>query len=154
MTQQIPEPGPAEDPAAATGFRRLLGYRTAEWREGHAVLEMDLDERHMNRAGVLHGGALATLIDTACGLAATWAPEGAPPRLCVTLSLAVSFAGQAAGGRVRATARLRGGGRRIVFCSAEVTDAAGRLIGMGEGSFRYRASPGTEDTAGDGTGAR
>ena len=68
MTQQIPEPGPAEDPAAATGFRRLLGYRTAEWREGHAVLEMDLDERHMNRAGVLHGGALATLIDTACGL--------------------------------------------------------------------------------------
>lgn len=129
---------------ASTGFRALLGLRTAEWSEGHAVLEMDLDARHMNRAGVLHGGALATLIDTACGMAATWAPEGGPERSCVTLSLAVSFTGQVAAGQVRATGRLRGGGRRIVFCSAEVRDAAGTLIGMGEGSFRYRGSSAPE----------
>lgn len=115
-----------------------MGYHLSEWGEGRAIIEMDLDARHMNRAGVLHGGALASLIDNVCGFAATYAPADAPPRFCVTLSLAVSFTGQAATGKVRATGTLKGGGRKIVFCSAEVHDDSGNLIGFGEGSFRYR----------------
>lgn len=122
-----------------TGFRGLVGYRLVEWREGEAVVELDLSDDHRNRAGVLHGGAIASMLDTACGYAATWSGDPERPRFCVTLSLTVSFTGQVAKGRIRARGIVKGGGRKIVFCTAELRDEAGNLVAMGEGSFRYRS---------------
>jgi len=140
LTGRQPEEQPFDlDCGEAGGYRDLLGYTLTEWHENHAVMELAVEPRHCNRAGVLHGGALASLIDNACGYAATWAPPGSESRLCVTLSLTVSFTGQVSKGRVRAVGKLKGGGRKIVFCTAEVFDEDGKLIGFGEGVFRYRS---------------
>ncbi|MCR6631466.1 MAG: PaaI family thioesterase [Magnetospirillum sp.] len=122
-----------------SGFQDLLGYRLVEWREDEAVLDLLLDHRHLNRAGVVHGGVLSTLIDTACGFAATWCPFEGRVRRVVTLSLTTSFTGQARHGVIVARARKRAGGSKVVFCAAEVTDADGKLLAMGEGTFRYRS---------------
>lgn len=122
-----------------SGFQQLLAYYLAEWREDYAVIALELEHKHCNRAGVVHGGVLTTLIDTACGFAATWCPHEGRVRRVVTLSLATNFTGQARHGLIRAVGRKRAGGSRVVFCSAEVLDADGRLIAMGEGSFRYRS---------------
>jgi uncharacterized protein (TIGR00369 family) len=122
-----------------SGFQELLGYRLAEWEDGRAVLELDVEHRHCNRAGVLHGGVLATLIDTACGFSATYCPHAGRVRRVVTLSLTTSFTGQVRHGRIRAIAKKRAGGSKIVICSAEVLDSHGNLIAMGEGTFRYRS---------------
>jgi uncharacterized protein (TIGR00369 family) len=125
-----------------SGFQRLLGYRLVEWGEGHAALELDVEARHLNRAGVLHGGVLTTLIDTACGFAGTWTGEPGRRRLTVTLSLTTSFTGQVTTGTVRAVGRKVGGGRKIYACTAEVFGPDGAVIAVGQGSFRYR--PGSE----------
>jgi len=136
---------PTDDPwirrenSEASGYRRLVGYWLSEWRDGHAVLELDLTPQHLNRGKILHGGVIASVIDNACGYAATWSPPDTPERLCVTLSLAVSFTGQVSRGRLRAVGHVKGGGLRIVFCAAEVFDEGGNLIAFGEGSFRYHA---------------
>lgn len=122
-----------------SGFQQLLGYRLAEWGEDKAVIELTLDPQHCNRAGVVHGGVLATLIDTACGFSATWCPFPGRVRRVMTLSLSTTFTGQARLGVIRAVGRKRGGGSRIVFCTAEVFDAEARLIAMGEGTYRYRS---------------
>lgn len=122
-----------------SGFQGLLGYRLTDWQDGYAELSLDVDHRHMNRAGVVHGGVLTTLIDTACGFAATWSPVEGQVRRVVTLSLTTSFTGQAHHGTLRSVARLKGGGTKVVFCSAEVLDQDGRLVAMGEGTFRYRS---------------
>jgi uncharacterized protein (TIGR00369 family) len=122
-----------------SGFQDLLGYRLVEWREDEAVLELTVDPRHLNRAGVVHGGVLTTLIDTACGFAATFCPHEGRVRRVVTLSLNTAFTGQARHGVIRAHGRKRAGGSRIVFCSAEVLDEHGALLAMGEGTFRYRS---------------
>lgn len=124
---------------APSGFQTLLGYRLTHWAENEAWVEIALDQRHMNRADVVHGGVLATLIDTACGFSATWCPIEGRVRRVVTLSLATSFIGQARHGILRAVAQKRGGGAKIVFCHAEVFDAENRLIATGEGTFRYRS---------------
>lgn len=122
-----------------SGFQQLLGYRLTEWAEGQAVLELEMEHKHTNRAGLLHGGVLATLIDTACGFAATFCPLPGRVRRVVTLSLTTNFTGQARHGTLRAVAKKTGGGSRIVFCQADVLDGHGTLIASGQGSFRYRS---------------
>ena len=49
------------------GLNGLLGFRITEWREGYAEIAVDLDDRHRNRQGGLHGGTTAALIDAATG---------------------------------------------------------------------------------------
>lgn len=122
-----------------SGFQDLLGYHLVEWDENHAVLELTIEPKHCNRAGLVHGGVLATLIDTSCGFAATFCPHPGRVRRCVTLQLTTSFTGQARHGTLRAVARKKAGGSRIVFCASEIFDEHGKLIAMGEGSFRYRS---------------
>ncbi|EME71832.1 hypothetical protein H261_01247 [Paramagnetospirillum caucaseum] len=121
-----------------SGFQELLDYRLAEWSEDRAVLELTIGRKHCNRAGLVHGGVLATLIDTSCGFAATFCPFPGRVRRVVTLQLTTSFTGQARHGTLRAIARKKAGGSRIVFCCSEVLDANGKLIAMGEGTFHYR----------------
>ncbi len=62
------------------------------------------------------------------------------------MSLTTSYIGQVREGTIRAIGRKKAGGRHIVFCAADVLDADGRLIAMGEGAFRYRR--GSEDAEG------
>ena len=121
-----------------SGFQELLDYHLVDWSEDRAVLELAIERRHCNRAGVVHGGVLATLIDTSCGFSATFCPHPGRVRRVVTLQLSTSFTGQARHGIIRAVGRKKAGGSKIVFCSSEIFDEAGKLIAMGEGTFRYR----------------
>ncbi|MDN3517807.1 PaaI family thioesterase [Aquisalimonas lutea] len=123
------------------GFHELVGHRLARWEENLAELVLDVDARHLNRSGVLHGGVLSTLIDAVCGFAGCYSPDPADRRGCITLSLTVSFTGQVSGGTIRAVGRRRAGGRRIFAATGEVFSADGELIAMGEGTFRLRSTP-------------
>jgi uncharacterized protein (TIGR00369 family) len=93
-----------------SGYQQAMGYRLAAWREGEAVLVMEIGPQHLNRARVVHGGVLASLIDTACGFAGTFAPvPGEQPKVS-TLTLTTSFVAPA---RERPPARHGpGAGRR------------------------------------------
>lgn len=123
---------------APSGLQRTLRYRLAAWRPDAAELTLPVLPLHLNRAGVVHGGVLMTLIDAACGFAGTFCPDPGRVRPAVTLSLATSFLGQASGGTLRATAGRRGGGRRIFMAGCEVRGDDGRLIATGEGVYRFR----------------
>lgn len=46
-------------------FFQLLSIRICELRMGYSRLEIDLDTKHMNSFGGLHGGVYASLIDSA-----------------------------------------------------------------------------------------
>lgn len=130
-----------------SGFQRLLGYRLVRWQEGEAELEMPIDQRHLNRAGVVHGGVLTTLLDTAMGFSATYCPVPGRVRRVVTLSLSTSFLGQAREGDVYVIGRLRGGGRKIIGAAGEVRHrGTGALLATAEGMFKYR--PGSESAEG------
>lgn len=127
-------------------FAASLGIDVAEWRDGFARLTMPVQPWHLNRSGVLHGGIVAALIDTACGYAGTWCATPGHVRWAVTLSLTTQFTGQARDGTLTAIGRRRGGGRRIFFASAEVLDGTGAVIGFGDATLRYRS--GSDDPAG------
>src|SRR5437879_13547644 len=48
---------------------RLLGFVLKAIEPGHAVFEMEADERHHNPMGTLHGGIYCDLADAAMGFA-------------------------------------------------------------------------------------
>ena len=127
-------------------FGRSLGFEVPVWEDGYAELVMEVRADHLNRSGVLHGGIVATLIDTACGYAGTWCRRPGHVRWAVTLALTTKYLGQTGMGRVTAVGRRRGGGRQVFFATAEVCDAAGTLIGFGDSTLRYRR--GSEDPDG------
>jgi uncharacterized protein (TIGR00369 family) len=127
-------------------FGQMLGFRVTEWREGFVRMEMDVRPEHLNRSGVLHGGIVSALLDTACGYAGTWCAKKGNVRWAVTVSLTTHFTGQARGGTLTTVGRRRGGGRKIFFASAEVLDETGQVLGFGDSVQRYRS--GSEDPEG------
>ena len=121
-------------------FADLIGYRLTAWRADEAEITLEVDARHTNRNGLLHGGVLATVIDAACGFAGCHEAPPGQGRRALTLSLNTQYLGPVpAGMRLTATGRRSGGGRKIFFSTCEVRDTDGRLVATGSGTFKYRA---------------
>jgi uncharacterized protein (TIGR00369 family) len=121
-----------------SGYAELIGYRVTRRESGYCELELAVERKHLNRLNVPHGGALATLIDTAAGIAVALAegPDKVLP--AVTLSLSMQFLGQAKVGDVlTVTGQRIGGGRTIAYGTAEIKNQEGRAIARGDGTFRY-----------------
>lgn len=121
-------------------YAAVIGYELVAWRRDEASVSLTLREDHVNRSGGIHGGLIATLIDTSCGFAGCYHEPPEPPRRALTLSLHTQFVGAAQPGAVLTARAVRsGGGRRIFFSRCEIQDDAGRVIATGEGTFRYRS---------------
>lgn len=127
-------------------FGRLLGIEVDFWCDGEARLLLPVRSEFLNRSGVLHGGVLTTLIDSAGGYAGTYCAKPGNVRRAFTLAMTTQFTGQASSGTIRAEARRRGGGRRIYFADVEVFAEDGASIAFGSGTYRYRS--GHEDPQG------
>jgi uncharacterized protein (TIGR00369 family) len=132
----------SEDDAAparaipASGFGALLPVRLVERTAQRMVLEFDIAEHHRNRAGAVHGGALMTLMDIACGQVGIWAESSAAPARAATVSLSANFILPALRGPLHITARNLGGGRTLFYADCEIVDADGKLCATGQASFR------------------
>lgn len=106
---------------------QTLGFELVEVERGRAVFEGKPDRSVYNPLGAVHGGYAATLLDSACGIAAH--STLGPNRGHTTLELKVSYLRGLTenSGTVRATGRVVSSGRRVAFAEAELHDGAGRL---------------------------
>lgn len=126
-----------EDGMPASGYAQLIGYKLRNRATSYVELELTVEPKHLNRLEVPHGGVLATLIDTATGIAVALAkgPDQIVP--AVTISLSMQFLGQAKVGDVLiATGRHIGGGRTIGYATAEIATGDGKPVARGDATFR------------------
>ena len=130
MTKPIPK-------SMTDGLNDLLGFRLVEWRSGYAVLDVELDDRHKNRQGGLHGGITASMIDAVTGYCGIYEPDSNKRRGNVTVSLNINYISRPKGARLRATAELIRAGRRLYFAAARVTDDQDTLIATAEAVYAY-----------------
>jgi uncharacterized protein (TIGR00369 family) len=106
---------------AASPLHRGMGLQIKAVRRGEVDLVMEAGAEHLNLAGRVHGGVLATLADTAAGLAVrTVIPPGSGH---VTITLDVQFLRPVEPGRLVGRGRVTKFGRRIAFADARVVDA-------------------------------
>ena len=115
-----------------TGFNKHLGIRIAEWEAGRCVLELEVEDRHLNRAGVVHGGVISTLIDAVTSHAGNFSEDPAARRRSVTIAMSLQFVSQAKPGRLRAVGTRTGGGKRVFFARGEIFGEDGALVACGD----------------------
>ena len=106
-------------------FARLLGIELDSIEPGTATLGLTIRHELTQNHGVVHGGAVASLIDTATAFAILSLLE--PKEKITTVDLTISYLRSLTAGRVTATARVVRAGRRILVVSADVLDGAGNL---------------------------
>ena len=105
-----------------------LGFGPLRLVDGAVVLELEPQSFHDNPIGSMHGGVIATLLDTVTGCAVhSTLPAGVG---YTSLDLSVRFirAVRPGSGTVTATGRVVHRGSRTAVAEASLVDASGRLI--------------------------
>jgi uncharacterized protein (TIGR00369 family) len=121
----------AED-GASGGFAARLGARVESADDGSARIAFDVTEEHLNPAGTLHGGVLATLVDTAMGTAVRSATDD--DDVPATSQLTVTYLRPGSPGPLVVTARVRTKGQHLTVCEADV-EQEGKAIGHAVATF-------------------
>jgi acyl-CoA thioesterase len=110
----------------AVPYAQLLGIELEKVVPGEAILALAIRPELTQNHGVVHGGAIASLIDTATAFAILTLLE--PEERVTTVDLTISYLRPGLEGRLRATARVLRQGRRLLNTSAEVTNEGGTLL--------------------------
>jgi uncharacterized protein (TIGR00369 family) len=111
-----------------------LGFRLSEAERGRVALEGEPDRRSYNLIGSVHGGWSAAILDTALALAALTTLDAEQTFTTVDIRINYLRPLTVETGVVRAEGRVLQAGRRLAYCEASLTDAAGKLICHGTGS--------------------
>jgi len=107
-------------------YARLLGIEFEHAERGAASLSMDARPELERFGGIIHGGALASLVDTASAFAVL--STLAAGEQTVTVDLTLHYLKPASGGKLSAHARVLRAGRRLATVSVEVTNESGALV--------------------------
>jgi uncharacterized protein (TIGR00369 family) len=108
-----------------------LGMRLVEMQPDLATLALPFTQSVVTIGTVVHGGAIASLIDTTAMVAA-WAGAALPEKLRgTTVGLTVTYLTAASGEDLLATARVLQRGKTLVYLDVEVRGASGTLVAKG-----------------------
>jgi len=117
-------------------FLEALGATLTAGRDGFAEIAMPIGATHLNRQRVLQGGAVATLLDAACGYAGLYSPADEAIH-GFTLSLTINYLDRGVGRQVTAKGILERKGKSIYFCRGEAWVDDRILIATAQGTFKY-----------------
>jgi uncharacterized protein (TIGR00369 family) len=122
---------------AITPYMKHLGMEFIEGREGYAKLRLRFQKENTTAGDALHGGAIASLIDTTGAMAAWTTAEILSPRYFgSTVGVNVNYLSGVIGEDAFAEGQVLKRGKEIIYCDVRVTNADGKL--MAQGTVVYR----------------
>ena len=104
---------------------------------GVTVWRMTADERFSNPVGIVQGGFLAAMADSAMGASSvTWAAAGAKKVFSANAEIKISFLRPVPIGAVlTCRAWVVSSGRKAAFLEAEITDDGGRPVAKASSTY-------------------
>jgi uncharacterized protein (TIGR00369 family) len=120
-------------------FPRLVGIDLEEVRTDYARMRLPFRPELNQPAAVVHGGAIATLIDTAVVPAIGSGYD--QPHALFTIQMQVEYLDPIVGEDAIAEAWIEKRGRSIVFCRVEVRAAGGTLAAIGTLIYKVSSRP-------------
>ena len=107
-------------------FVGLIGMELVELEIGAAKIKLEMRDELRQPYGLLHGGATASLIDTATAFAILG--NLAEGEMASTVDLTIQYLRPHTDGALLCTAKVTRAGKRLLFVSAEVENKAGKLV--------------------------
>ena len=104
----------------------LIGFVLKSIEPGHAIFEMEADERHHNPMGTLHGGIYCDIADAAMGYA--YAATLAEGEMFTTIELKINFLRAVRKATLTAEAKVVKAGSTLGYVECEVKDQCGNLV--------------------------
>ncbi|MEN6459124.1 MAG: PaaI family thioesterase [Thermoguttaceae bacterium] len=117
-------------------FAATSGVELVELRPGYAKACLKIEDRHLNGVDIVQGGAIFTLADFAFAAACNSAD-----RVAVAISTNLSFLEASRSGTLWAEAVENGRSTRIANATVRVTDDAGRLVALLQGTAYVKDLP-------------
>ena len=110
-------------------FFKLLSMKLIQFDIGRSHLQIDLEEKHLQPFGVVHGGVFSTIIDAAT----FWAvyPEVDENSGMTSVDLKLNYLAPASKGKLIAEGRRIKLGKTLGLGEAEVRDENGRILAHG-----------------------
>ncbi len=109
-----------------TPYLKLLGIELVELEPEKAVMSLEMQEKLRQPHGLLHGGATASIIDTAMAFAVITCLT--KEEKASTVDLTVQYLRPHTDGKITCTAKVLRAGKRLLFLSAEVINEQEKLI--------------------------
>ena len=111
---------------ASVPYAKFLGLELGEMKPGEASLHLEVRDELKQNQGVVHGGAMASLIDSASAFAVITQLE--PNERVTTTDLTIHYLRPVTAGRLSAKARTVRAGRRLFVLAVEVMDDQQRMV--------------------------
>ena len=107
-------------------YAKFLGLEMGEVGDGTASVYLDVRDELLQYHNVVHGGAIASLIDTASAFAVLTRID-LEDRVTTT-DLTIHYLRPISSGRMTATAKIVRAGRRLVVLTVDVTNDSNALV--------------------------
>ncbi len=117
-------------------FAAASGMRLVELRPGFAKTSLTVEDRHLNNVGTVQGGAIFTLADFAFGAASKTGGK-----VAVAVNTNLSFLKATRSGTLHAEATEISRSRKLSVCTVQVTNDAGELVALFQGTAYIKDEP-------------
>lgn len=107
-------------------FLQLIGMELVDLKDGEATIKLEMRDALRQPHGLLHGGATASVIDTAMAFAVVTRLRESEK--ASTVDLTVHYLRPVVDGEIVCTAKVVRAGKRVFTVSADVSNEKGKLI--------------------------
>lgn len=119
-------------------FADLLGFEITDRGDGRCVIELDLEQRHHNPHGIVHGGVLYSVADT--GMGGALVSLLSDDEICTTIEIKITYFRPAVSGRLICTTEVVNRGRKTAALESTL-EIDGRTLARAYGTFMILPRP-------------
>ena len=118
---------------------RTLGFEPVDAETGRATFRLDPAEYHLNPFGIVHGGVLAAVLDTAMGCAVHSMLPAAVAYVTSEMNVRFLRPAVVSGGPLVCVGEVVNAGRSAMVASATIVDLQDRVIAVAGATCLVRA---------------
>jgi 1,4-dihydroxy-2-naphthoyl-CoA hydrolase len=126
-----------QDEDIPSGFAEEIGTEWIDFDPDNARAKIEVERRHLQPYGIVHGGVYATLAESICS-AATYNAVREDGMVAMGQSNDTTFLRPIGEGTITATARTRHRGRTTWVWDVEISDDEGRVCALSRMTIAVR----------------
>lgn len=114
-------------------YWKLLGMKTGAGVDGKLGVELEVSENLIQVYGNIHGGVIASVLDSAIAVAIN--QQLGPGEGAVTVEIKINYLRPVSKGKIRGEGSVIQKGRKIIVAQGEIRDESGQMVAFGTATF-------------------